>query len=94
MKYGWIVTGLLLLAGCGQTGALYLPQDDTGSPITIRPVSEPAAGTGPAATPAPLEPMAAPAPASPPAAGANAEGAPEDSRDGKPAGSRPPQPAR
>ncbi len=94
MKHGWILAGLLLLAGCGQTGALYLPQDDTQSPIRIRPVTEPAAtGTGPATTPAPVEPMAAPAPASPPAAGADGERAPEDSRDGKPAGAPPPQPA-
>jgi predicted small lipoprotein YifL len=49
--------GACLLAGCGQTGALYLPDEGVTTPVTIRrsqtpaPAAEPAPATEPAAAP-------------------------------------------
>lgn len=56
------VAGLALLAGCGQTGPLYLPDDESATVIT-RPAP-------PAPPPAPVSPVSpateAPEPATPP----------------------------
>ena len=47
----------LLLAGCGQTGALYLPDAGVETPVEVRtattPATEPAPATAPAPTPKP-----------------------------------------
>ena len=51
---------LLALAGCGQTGALYMPDEGVETPVEVR------TSTTPAATPAPATeaaPASAPAPA-------------------------------
>jgi predicted small lipoprotein YifL len=40
-----------LLAGCGQTGALYLPDEGVESPVEVRPATPPA--PAPAPTPEP-----------------------------------------
>jgi predicted small lipoprotein YifL len=74
MKRLWMITGLALLAGCGQTGALYLPEGDTDSPIQIRPVSDAApagAGSVPASAAAvqPAPPPTVPAGGQPAASG-------------------------
>jgi predicted small lipoprotein YifL len=51
----------LALSGCGQTGALYLPDEGLSSPVAIRPVGgAAAAGTAPATAPAEAPATAAP----------------------------------
>ena len=83
MKHAWIVAGLVLVGGCGQTGSLYLPEDDTQSPIVIRPVTEPATA------PSPAVPSESPAASTPPVTGTTGPGAPPEGRDGKATGSPP-----
>lgn len=41
----------VLLAGCGQTGALYLPDEGVTTPVTIRPSQTPAPASEPATAP-------------------------------------------
>lgn len=104
MKHPWILGAVMLFTGCGQTGALYLPDGTTESPILIRPMSDaPASDTSPAA-PQPPPPAAAPPsaavplPAAPPvpATGPAAPIPPREpsSRDGEqePPGTRASQP--
>ena len=92
MRHAWIVAGLVLVAGCGQTGALYLPEDDTQSPVVIRPVTEAATtGAGPATAPATTASPESPTRSTQPAPETPGEGAPPEGRDGKPAGSPPPK---
>jgi predicted small lipoprotein YifL len=57
-----VVPTLVLLAACGQTGALYLP-DDQGATVITRP--GPAAGAAPPADAAPL-PSGTPSSGTPP----------------------------
>ena len=57
MRHAWIVAGLVLVGGCGQTGALYLPQDDAQSPVVIRPATD---GSGPATAPSSTAPPESP----------------------------------
>ena len=40
-----------LLAGCGQTGALYLPDEGIESPVEVRPAAPPAPAPAPAPEP-------------------------------------------
>jgi predicted small lipoprotein YifL len=61
------IAGLTLLAGCGQTGPLYLPDDESATVITRpAPASTPAPSpassstTAPAPAPAPPSPSEAP----------------------------------
>ena len=44
---------VLALAGCGQTGALYLPDAGVETPVEIRPPSSPAPEPAPAPAPVP-----------------------------------------
>lgn len=50
---------MLALAGCGQTGALYLPDEGVSTPVEVRTTQTPAPETAP--TPAPT-PTPAPEP--------------------------------
>jgi predicted small lipoprotein YifL len=43
------VAGASLLAGCGQTGALYLPDEGVTTPVEIRPAPAAAPATAPTA---------------------------------------------
>jgi len=54
---------LFALAGCGQTGALYMPDEGVTTPVEVRTTQTPAPETAP--TPAPI-PAPTPAPASKP----------------------------
>ena len=54
---------LLALAGCGQTGALYMRDEGVTTPVEVRTTQTPAPETAP--TPAPI-PAPTPAPASKP----------------------------
>ena len=94
MRHAWIVAGLVLDGGCGQTGALYLPQDDAQAPVVLRPATGPATdGSGPATAPSSTAPPESPTRSTQPATGTTGEGAPPERRDGKPAGSPPPKTA-
>jgi len=66
----------ILLAGCGQKGALYLPDQSRNAVVVPAESSVPMASPVPAATPA--APAAAPAPSADPAATAPAATAPAD----------------
>jgi len=97
MKHPWIFAAAMLIAGCGQTGALYLPDGTTESPILIRPMSDaPPSGVTP--TPAPesarTPPAPTPTPATIPAAPVPAGEQPTTGREQKPAGTQASQPDR
>ena len=53
-----VPAALLALAGCGQTGALYLPDEGVETPVEVRTTQTPAPESAPTPEPAP-----APAPA-------------------------------
>jgi predicted small lipoprotein YifL len=55
-----IAAGACLLAGCGQTGALYLPDAGVTTPVEIRPAPTTAPATTPAAEPADAVPAPPP----------------------------------
>jgi predicted small lipoprotein YifL len=65
------ILGLLALAGCGQKGALYLPDESIQTPVEIR--------TSPTAAPAAESAPATPATATPPVV-AEPEPQPKDSK--------------
>ena len=48
-----VPTVLLALAGCGQTGALYLPDQGVETPVEVRTTQSPAAESAPTPAPAP-----------------------------------------
>jgi len=52
---------LFALAGCGQTGALYMPDEGVTTPVEVRTTQTPAPETAPIPAPSPA-PTPAPAP--------------------------------
>ncbi|MGB5133277.1 MAG: lipoprotein [Steroidobacteraceae bacterium] len=48
-----VPAALLALAGCGQTGALYLPDEGVETPVEVRTTQTPAPESAPAPAPAP-----------------------------------------
>ncbi len=54
-----VPVALLALAGCGQTGALYMPDEGVETPVEVRTTQTPAPESAPAPAP---PPAAAPAP--------------------------------
>jgi len=48
-----VPAALLALAGCGQTGALYMPDEGVTTPVEVRTTQTPAPESAPAPAPAP-----------------------------------------
>ena len=85
----FIVGACLVIAGCGQKGALYLP--DKNASVVTRPANSGATTTAPAAQPAPASGTAAPnstttQPATTPAKPPQDKDGSDDSQSGTPKG--------
>jgi predicted small lipoprotein YifL len=89
-----VAATLLCLAGCGQTGALYLPDEGIGTPVAIRPIDA-SSGAAPGSEAPITTPITAPTTApttADPAAAATAPAA-DKKKNQAPTAETPPAPA-